>query len=272
MLRVISYNIRYNNVHDGENAWPYRKERVAELLRRHLPDLIGLQEVKKDQLDDLILQLPDFGWIGIGRDDGKIKGEFAAIFYRRARLSMVDSGSIWLSETPHIIGSVGWDASMARIATWAEFAHREQESQQPNRFLHVNTHFDHRGQTAQFESARLLRRFLAAREYSLPSIVTGDFNCIETSLPYDALTAPDKSSTRPLLDAMYCTTTHHQGPLETFNTNFTNPLQAKIDYIFVQPMQQKEAALQVHSHAILNDNQAGCYPSDHLPVMADILF
>ncbi|MBV7335840.1 endonuclease/exonuclease/phosphatase family protein [Chloroflexi bacterium TSY] len=272
MFRVISYNIRYNNPKDGANAWPHRKERVTTLLENHEPDLIGRQEVQKNQLEDLIPKLPDFGWVGVGRDDGKTQGEYAAIFYRHRRFDLMDSGTIWLSETPHVVGSVGWDASMARVATWAKFV----DVQHGNRFLHVNTHFDHRGQLAQVESARLLHTFLAEQEESLPAIITGDFNCIETSQPYQALTDPDHHAP-PLLDARYVTQAPHEGPHETFNGTFTDPLHAKIDYIFVwlaheEEMDQRQNPLiQVHRHAILTDNRAGWYPSDHLPVLADIL-
>ena len=264
MLRIISYNIRYNNPGDGANAWPHRKERVAQLLRRHQPDLIGLQEVKKDQLDDLIPRLVDFDWVGVGRDDGKAQGEFAAIFYRRARFDLLDSGSIWLSETPAVIGSVGWDASMARIATWAEFVDKEHGIS----FCHLNTHFDHRGAVAQIESARLVRRFLAGRQRPLPAIVTGDFNITEKSATYQALTEPD-DSTPPLLDAMHLSQNPHEGPAETFNGDFTEPLHVKIDYIFVG--QAQSSTIQVRRHAILADNQAGVYPSDHLPVLAELV-
>ena len=107
MLRIISYNIRYNNPDDGENAWPHRKARVIDLLNRYQPDLIGLQEVRKEPLDDLIAGLPNFGWVGVGRDDGKEAGEFAAIFYRQSRLQLAQSATLWLSETPQEPGSVG---------------------------------------------------------------------------------------------------------------------------------------------------------------------
>ena len=268
MLRIISYNVRYNNPNDGENAWPHRKARVVELLHRYQPDLIGLQEVRKEQLDDLIAGLPDFGWVGVGRDDGKEAGEFAAIFYRTERLNVVTSGSIWLSETPDVAGSIGWDASLPRIATWAEFA----DAQSAARFLHVNTHFDHRGMTAQVESARLLRRFVAERIPALPAVVTGDFNCVEASAPYVALTAPEEAAALPLHDAVYISQTAHEGPMGTFNNGFADPLYEKIDYIFVwEPPTVLAGTVPVQRHAILADQQNGRYPSDHLPVLAEVV-
>lgn len=263
MLRIISYNIRYNNPNDGENAWPHRKARVIDLLNRHQPDLIGLQEVRKEQLDDLIAGLPDFGWVGVGRDDGKEAGEFAAIFYRKSRLQLAQSGTFWLSETPAQAGSVGWDASLPRIATWAEFV----DLPRAGRILHVNTHFDHRGMVAQVESARLLRRFVATRMPPLPTIVTGDFNCVEGSEPYLALT--EAGTIAPLQDAMHVTQRPHEGPLGSFNENFSEPVYDKIDYLFV--WQPGDAAIQLQRHVILADQQEGRYPSDHLPILAEVV-
>ncbi|MEZ4705811.1 MAG: endonuclease/exonuclease/phosphatase family protein [Caldilineaceae bacterium] len=268
MFRILSYNIRYNNPKDGENAWPHRRPRVIELLNRHQPDLLGLQEVRKEQLDELAAGLPEFGWVGVGRDDGQEAGEFAAIFYRRGRLRVVASGSIWLSETPTVAGSIGWDASLPRIATWAEFV----DVRNAGHFRHVNTHFDHRGMTAQVESARLLRRFLAEQTPVLPAIVTGDFNCVEASPPYAALTAFADSATAPLHDAMHVSQTPHEGPVGTFNDDFADPLHDKIDYVFVwQPQTGAGGAVQVRRHAILADQQNGRYPSDHLPILAEVL-
>lgn len=271
MIRVISYNIRYNTPADGENAWPHRKNRVVGLLNKYQPDLIGLQEVRKEMLDELIPMLPDFDWVGVGRDDGKSAGEFAAIFYRKDRLRMIESGNIWLSETPEVVGSVGWDASMARIASWAIFVDRLDESQ----IRHVNTHFDHRGEVAQVESARLLRTFLAEVAVDIPTIITGDFNCNETSAPYQNLTE-DGEATRPLINAQTVSETPHEGPNKTFNGTFTEPLQERIDYIFIRDVEATEQNATTHGsihvlrHAVLTDNEDGRYPSDHLPVLADI--
>ncbi|MEZ4661710.1 MAG: endonuclease/exonuclease/phosphatase family protein [Caldilineaceae bacterium] len=267
MLRIISYNIRYHNPNDGANAWPHRQARVIELLNRYQPDLIGLQEVRKEPLDDLMAGLPDFGWVGVGRDDGQEAGEFAAIFYRKSRLQLAQSGTFWLSEAPAQVGSIGWDASLPRIATWAEFV----DAQSAARFLHLNTHFDHRGMTAQVESAHLLRRFSAERVPALPTVMTGDFNCVEGSAPYVALTAPDGNGS-PLRDAMHITQTPHEGPTGTFNGDFADPLYEKIDFVFVwKPPTDAVPAVQVQRHAILADQENGRYPSDHLPVLAEVV-
>lgn len=261
-LRIISYNIRYNNPSDGTNAWPYRQERVSGLLTLYRPDLIGLQEVLHDQLHDLIERLSDFGWLGVGRDDGQTMGEYAPIFYRYTRLDLMESGTFWLSETPHVAGSFGWDADCVRIVTWAQFSDKTTSS----KLLHLNTHFDHRGEQARIESAYLLRRFLAERDHDGAIIVTGDFNCTVESLPYRALTAADEVESPLLLDAMQHSQTPHHGPTGTTNHRFAEPLGNKIDYIFYYPV----TAVTVLRHAILTDHWDGVYSSDHLPVLADL--
>jgi endonuclease/exonuclease/phosphatase family metal-dependent hydrolase len=263
MLRVISYNIRNGNAPDGDNAWPRRSARVVSLLTLYQPDLIGLQEVLPAQLDDLMTQLPDFNWLGVGRDDGQRAGEHTLIGYRRARLCLVQSNSFWLSPTPDVVGSVGWDATYPRIATWARLF--DQTSGQT--FLHLNTHFDHRGSLARLESARLLRRFLASYPATLPVIITGDFNCTTAAPPYELLTSAYAGEGPQLYDAMTTSAVPHHGPTATTNCSFANPLRDKIDYIFYHP----PTSVQVLRHAVLADHWDGLYPSDHLPVLADLV-
>ncbi len=263
MLRLISYNIRNSNAPDGTNSWPYRKERVASLLTLYQPDLIGLQEVLSDQLTDLTARLPNFTCIGVGRNDGQRTGEHALIFYHQARLEPTASGTFWLSPTPEVAGSMGWDARYPRIATWATFI--DKSTGVP--FRHLNTHFDHRGHQARLESARLLRRFLATDPNGTPTVITGDFNCPPDALPYQALTADDQTDGPPLADVMRCSTSPHHGPTVTTNSSFVEPLRHKIDYIFCYPA----ARVRVLRHAILADHWDGIYPSDHLPVLADVM-
>lgn len=265
-LRILSYNIRYNNPRDGINAWPHRQARVAALLQRYQPDLIGLQEVRHEQLKSLTTALPAYGWLGVGRDDGAEAGEYAPIFYRHDRLTLTESGHFWLSATPATVGSFGWDADCVRIATWATFRDRVTNQQ----LLHLNTHFDHRGMVAQVESAALLHRFLAHHAAALPAVITGDFNCTPASATYQALTQPPQPADNAMHDAMAVSTTPHEGPIATFTTDFTDPLQEKIDYVFLYHGLQATPALRVTRHAILTDQEEGRYPSDHLPVLAEV--
>ncbi len=252
-LRVMSFNIRLNVSGDGLNAWPYRKDLAASMLHLHQPDVIGLQEALSDQVDDLAARLPDFAWVGVGRDDGVRKGEFAAIFYRRARLALLDQGTFWLSETPDVPGSMGWDARCIRIATWAKFRDTATDAV----FFFYNTHFDHAGEVARRESARLLLDTVRA-----PALVVGDLNCGEEAEAYRLLTRDD--APHRLCDAKTQSATPHHGPSATFHA-FTGVLRERIDYIFLTE------GIHVLRHATLADYwDGGRYPSDHMPVVVDV--
>ena len=117
----MSYNIRYDNPGDGVNAWPNRIEKVTALIRKHNPDLIGVQEALHHQLQDLVRLLPDYSYVGVGRDDGKEKGEYTAILFRNSRFGLLHDSTRWLSETPEVPGSKSWDAAITRIVTKAKF-------------------------------------------------------------------------------------------------------------------------------------------------------
>jgi endonuclease/exonuclease/phosphatase family metal-dependent hydrolase len=261
-LRVMSFNIRLDTSHDGLNAWLYRKDLAAGMVHLHRPDVVGLQEALPGQVDDLAARLPDFAWVGVGRDDGVRKGEFAAIFYRRARFTLLDQGTFWLSETPDVPGSMGWDACCIRIVTWAKLVDVATDTV----FFFYNTHFDQAGMVARRESARRLLKDIHTRAGSLPVIVAGDFNCAESATPYRWSTGGLQKIPLRLYDAKIQTATPHHGPSGTFHA-FTGELRDRIDYIFVSE------AVRVLRHATLADYwDGGRYPSDHMPVVADLTF
>ncbi len=260
-LRVMSFNIRVNVSGDGLNAWPYRKDLAASMVHLHQPDVVGLQEALSDQVDDLAARLPDFAWVGVGRDDGACQGEFAAIFYRRARFAFLDQGTFWLSKTPDVPGRLGWDAACVRIATWAKLRDTASDAE----FFFYNTHFDHVGVVARRESARLLLKDMHARAGALPVILVGDFNCASDATPYRWLTGGLGKIPLRLYDAQTRSARPHHGPTGTFHA-FTGIPRERIDYIFVTE------GIDVLRHAILADYwDGGRYPSDHMPVVADVI-
>ncbi len=256
-VRVMSFNIRYNEPRDGVNAWPNRKQKVADVIRFHKADLVGVQEAQIGQLEDLERLLPAFAWCGVGRTDGKRDGEFSAILYRRARFRLLECKTFWLSETPDTPGSKGWDAAYPRIVTWAKF--RDQTSKRT--FFHFNTHFDHVGTRARLESAKMIiGRIRDASEGSL-SILTGDLNVKEDTEAYKTLAAPGSG----IRDARYASRNGHFGGTSTFNAFNEMQPGMKIDYIFVTP------GVDVLEHGVLADNWDGLWASDHLPVVAELL-
>ena len=254
-LRIMTFNVRLNTPADGKNAWPHRKEMAASMIRFHRADAAGLQEALLGQNRDLAERLPGYEWIGVGRANGKKKGEYNSIFYRTERLQALEHDTFWLSESPSKPGSMGWDAACPRIVTWARFRDRRTGRQ----FYLFNTHFDHRGRKARRKSARLLLSRMRRIADGAPTVVTGDFNCAEGSAPYRILTEQG-----PLRDGFHASERPHHGPVGTFTGFDTGrPPERRIDYIFVT------GGVRVLRHGTLSDRRDGRYPSDHLPVLAE---
>lgn len=262
-IRVMTFNIRFDNPDDGPDAWPHRKDFVASMFRFHRNDIVGIQEGMHHQVMDLDELLPEFEWIGVGREAGDEKGEFCAIYYRPDRFELIEKDTFWLSETPEVPGSMGWDTAITRITTWARFYDKRN-----NRNVIVfNTHFDHIGLEARRESSKLIIQKIDELADGDPVILIGDFNATEDDDPYKVITRSDVGPAEPVLfDGFYHSVNGHHGPTSTWN-GFSRILpDRRIDYIFV------DSALTVKQHAILADIRDGHYPSDHLPVVADIEF
>jgi len=251
---IIQYNIRMNTKDDGENAWPLRKEKVAGLLGFHEADIFNVQEALPEQMDDLTVLLPGFDHVGVGRDDGVRKGEHMGIFYKRDRFEKVNDGMFWLSETPEKPG-FGWDAVCNRTVTWIKLKDKITKKT----FYVFDTHFDHRGNKAREESARMiLKRIKEINIGNLPLILTGDLNLVKTSPPVQLILAE-------LDDAMDKTLTPHYGPVNTSGGFDVKVLRSKIDYIFIN----KGVTVLRHGH--LTDSFGLSYPSDHLAVLAEVI-
>ena len=260
-LRVMSFNIRYDEPRDGVNAWPNRKIKVSDVIRFHKADLVGVQEALDHQLQDLEKLLLDFAWCGVGRG-GDGGGEFSAILYRKSRFKLLETRTFWLSETPEKAGSKGWDANLPRIVTWAKF-----QDKKTNRiFYHFNTHFDHQGAQARTESAKLLLAQIPKIAADARFVVTGDFNAEKTTNVYKILTGKENAGAFKLFDARYVSRKGHFGGNSTFNNFKELEPDRTIDYVFVG---EKTKVLE---HGVLSDRWDGLWASDHLPVLAEIVF
>lgn len=259
-FRVMTYNLRFDQIEDDQNQWIFRKDRLVKLIQDHAPDLLGVQEPLPEQVTDLKVALPEFEEYGVGRDDGDNQGEFNTIFYRFACFELLDKGTFWLSQTPEIPGSKGWDASYTRICSWVKLRFRRTQQI----LYHFNTHFDHIGVSARLESARLLLdRIQKIADSSTSVILTGDFNTNPDSDPYRTIVT---GST--LQDAINLADTPHVGPKGTWATfSVAEQIGDRIDFIFVTPQN-----IRVLKHAILTDSNGESYPSDHLPVLAELAF
>ena len=157
-LTVMSFNIRYGTANDGDNHWNLRREFLFDVMRETDVDLAGLQEALDAQLGELLQVLPQYGLVGVGRDDGRTRGEYAAILYRRDRFRVSDAGTFWFSDTPEVVASRSWGNRITRICTWARFVDRDGQA-----FWHYNVHLDHESQPSRERSATLLAERIAAR-------------------------------------------------------------------------------------------------------------
>ena len=260
-LTVMSFNIRYGTANDGENHWKQRREFLFDVMREADADLVGLQEALDGQIHELLDELPQYGVVGVGRDDGKTRGEYAAILYRRDRFRVSDAGTFWFSDTPEIVASKSWGNSITRICTWARFVDRDGRA-----FWHYNVHLDHQSQPSRERSAALLAERIAARRNGdEPAIVTGDFNAGETNPALTRLTTPHAGAPALYLDSFRV---RHPDEKETgtfTGFKFGQTTGDKIDYVLVPP------GTDVESAGIIRTSKDGRYPSDHFPVVARIV-
>lgn len=262
-LRVMTYNIRFAGSADDEanNSWNSRKDLVAEVIRFNKADIFGLQEALHSQIADINNSFPKYDWVGVGREDGREGGEYSPIFFNTEKFKLVHTSTFWLSETPDSV-SIGWDAAFKRVVTWAEFNFQNTEK----KFFVFNTHFDHIGETARLNSAKLILKMIKEIAGDNPAILTGDFNAQSDSPPYSILTnGLDAEKRFYLTDAEAVNSNIHYGSHITFN-GFGNDIQPgnKIDFIFVNDK------VNVKEHGVISETFDGKYPSDHFPVIAEV--
>jgi len=251
---IISYNIRYDNNWDVENSWKIRRKKISQILIQYSPSIVGIQEGLLNQVQYIDSSLINYDYVGVGRDDGKEKGEFCAIYFDTTRYVLLKNSTFWLSETPDTI-SVGWDAALERICTYGLFKDRITRKA----FWVFNTHFDHIGIIAREKSSELiLKKINKINRQSLPVILMGDFNSIPNSPPV-------KEIITELSDALQISMEKLHGPRGTFNGfNEDLPIEQRIDYIFTNK-------LKVLSYTHINDRlDNNRHISDHLPVMIKI--
>jgi endonuclease/exonuclease/phosphatase family metal-dependent hydrolase len=249
----MTFNIRFDTPVDAEagNRWADRRESVRQTVRREAPDVIGFQEALASQLADLVHDLPDYHSVGKARQAGEV-GEYVPVFFSAARFALEASGDFWLSLTPELEGSVGWDARDPRHCTWTVLRDRDGE----RTFAVFNTHLDRWGANARVEGARLIvaRRAIAG---SFPAVVMGDLNAREDSDVLMALrSARFRDSFRDVHpeETDVATVHHYQAP---------DPSR-KIDYILC------DEHWKVLDARIVREQAGGRLPSDHFPVVAEL--
>jgi len=259
-LRVMSFNIRQDNPKDGPlNLWQDRRAPLCKYINKIKPDVVGMQEVLKNQLDDAAERMPKYAYVAGGRDDGKDKGEATPIFYRTDKFNLIEKGLFWLSDTPGV-PSVSWNAKYPRIAAWVIL----EEKKTGKRFFYCNSHFDHKSDAAKNESAKFIKAQFKKLCKGYPIVFTADCNTFEPKDTYytmcsynyhfiDTWKAAVKTKGGP-------STSHAYGKHE-------NTLENKIDFIFVTPEMKTK-------RSVIDDSSLGNgrYLSDHHPIWADLIW
>ena len=267
-VSVMSFNIRYGTADDGENRWQNRRQMVFGLVGKYDPDVVGLLVALGFQIEEICKALPRYAMIGGGRDDGKTKGEYSAILYRRERFEVEQGGTFWLSDTPEVPGSITWGNACTRICTWARFIERKTGKT----FYHYNLHLDHISQPSREKSVVLLAERIRNRKNSDPLVVTGDFNAGENNQAILFLkgktTVPGKDNANvenpiPMVDT-FRVLHPDANDVGTFNGFKGDCTGDKIDFVLTT------SDVQALDAQIIRDNVDGRYPSDHFPVTARI--
>lgn len=258
--KVMSFNVRFGKADDGPNRWDARRDLVIKTVKDFDPDILGTQEMMGFQAKFFQQQLTDYGYHGTSRIPTDDDQEQCTIFYRSSRFEKTDAGHFWLSESPDQPGSISWDSSLPRMASWVKLVNRRD----PNReFFVFNTHFDHVGQDARLQASALLRQRIQTIADGMPTIVTGDFNSAENSIAHRVLLFATKQLT--LIDTFQSVRTRPDPNAESTSSRWSgNRKGRRIDWILCS------SHWDVADAAIDRSNDEGRYPSDHYPVTAHI--
>ena len=264
VVQAMTFNIRVDTILDGFNGWSGRRDMVCAVISDCRPDILGLQEALKHQVDDILEAIEGYEVIGVGRKDGKTKGEYSCILYRTDRFEPIDSGTFWLSNRPETPGSLTWGGLCSRICTWGRFVNKWTG----RAFYVYNTHLDHFSQGSREKSVQLIARRLRARSHQDPFIVTGDFNAGEKNEAIRYLKGRTVNGFGKSPVAMVDTFRIVHPRRENVGTRagFSSALDGnKIDYILAGPY------MRVLEADIVRRDWGGRYPSDHFPVTATLL-
>ncbi|MCA9272217.1 MAG: nuclear transport factor 2 family protein [Phycisphaerales bacterium] len=251
-IELMTFNIRYGTADDGDNVWNNRRDLVTGLIRGELPDVLGVQEALRFQIDEMSEAMPGYAWVGVGRDDGEQAGEFAPILYNTDKLRLLQSGTFWFSETPDVPGSKSYGNSIPRICTWAYFT--PYQASNPRPFMVANVHLDHQSDESRLKSMQQVRKLLDEDDLgeSYPCFVIGDFNC-----------APDSAPIATLIGQGWLEALDDDAKTGTFHGFTGEAGDKRIDMILMPDRCELE-----ESEVITLGGENGVWPSDHYPVRA----
>ncbi len=261
VVKVMTFNIRANNILDSLDSWHFRKQRVFDTFATHGPDIIGLQEALPSQLRQVQQTLPQYSYYAAGRHDGMRSGESCPIFYRKDRFELLDSGTFWFSDTPDIPGTKDWGNIVPRICSWVRLLERGRNIS----FYVYNLHLDSFSQNSREKSVRLLARQVAARKTEAPFIVMGDFNMPLHNPAMMYLMKLGHQTPYPKMADAWLSVYPDRSETSTWQKFGGRLLGPQIDHIQIC---EDAKALEV---TIDSRKVDGHYASDHFPVIAKIL-
>jgi endonuclease/exonuclease/phosphatase family metal-dependent hydrolase len=267
-FHVMSFNVRFakagHSEAASENNWTDakfpRRERTIRVINEYSPDLVGVQEAREMQIEDLKKALPEYEFYGIGRDDGKAGGEFSGIFFRKSRFAQLAAGSFWLSATPDKPGTTFSFNKLPRIASWV----RLKDSKSNREFVLLNMHWDHQDAKAREKTAALVRERLGKIGGDLPLLVTGDLNSFEDTPAFKELVGENDPQGRKLADSFRELRPKRLPDESSFNDWKGKTKGSRIDFILHTSEFTPMAA------DIVRQSYDGHWPSDHYPVTATL--
>jgi endonuclease/exonuclease/phosphatase family metal-dependent hydrolase len=248
IIKVMTYNIRFDSGGEDPNRWGLRRDAVVDIIADHAVDVIGLQEALDSQIRDIKRAFPDYAIVAAGRDDGKKAGEACPVLYRRDRYRLADSGTFWFSNMPWKPGSMHWGNAYPRLCTWV----RLQEANTEKGFYVFNLHLDHASQDSRYHSMKLLAKQITSRKHKEPVIVMGDFN-MDTNNP---------AMMGIRMNGVWQHLHPDQPRITTFQAFGADTSGQCLDHILIDDFTE------IIEVAIDATNFAGRYPSDHFPVIA----
>ncbi len=252
-MRVMTFNLRFENDRDGENSWSHRRELVTSIVERFAPALLGTQEGTPAQLAYLNDHLHDYGMAAASRPDDP-SCQYPTLFYRRDRLEVLSCGEFWLSKSPGVHRSKDWDSAYPRMMSYA----RLRGSETGREFWGAVTHLDHVGAVGRLEQGRIIADWLTGR--SAPVILMGDFNDAPDSSVHRLLTGRDVG----LIDTWEGLGLP-EGPSSMTHHDFYGvPGKFRMDWVLVS------RELRAVEARIIRDHCNGRYPSDHFPLYVEL--
>ena len=250
----MTFNLRFDTEQDGDNAWPHRRELVAGLIERHVPDLLGTQEGLASMLDWLAERLaPAYR---LHRPAERVIDEtsqYPSLFYRPDGFELLAGGDRWLSKTPEVHLSKEPDSAFARMLTWAEL----RQVSSGRSLTAVVTHLDHVGEEARHAQAKRVAAFAAQAGEAV--VVCGDFNALPGMRTHGIMLTKGG-----LHDTWTCLGLAEGEAHQTAHRFDGQPRKGRLDWILIGE------ALRPGDAEILTDHEGDRWPSDHFPVQVEL--